>query len=176
MKGQYSLTLAFNAIFFTIFILLLSHSMHVEGLRLLKDHSSSSSTMEAAGLFISQDYSGPSRRGSGHWWEPCIVSFFTCSKEKASWSTYSILLFQICLNQYIYIYPNTCSVKVVKKFYGDRSYVRACQPRTKSDCTLNIVRICTAFVNVKCKWASLLSGIYMIQFLYFMIYILFCCI
>jgi len=37
--------------------------------------------------------------------------------------------------------------------------IYACQPRTKSDCTLNIVRICTAFVNVKCKWASLLSEI-----------------
>jgi hypothetical protein len=72
MKGQYSLTLAFNVIFFIIFVLLLSYSMHVEGLRLLKDHSSSS-MMEAAGLFISQDYSGPSRRGSGHWWEPSSV-------------------------------------------------------------------------------------------------------
>ena len=64
MKGH-SLTWAFNIIFIIIFTLLLSYSMHIEGLRVLKDQSSSSSSSMKS-LIINQAYSGPSKGGIGH--------------------------------------------------------------------------------------------------------------
>ena len=67
MKGH-SLTWAFNIIFIIIFTLLLSYSMHIEGLRVLKDQSSSSSSSSSSmkSLIINQAYSGPSKGGIGH--------------------------------------------------------------------------------------------------------------
>lgn len=62
MKGH-SLILAFNVACIIVLILLLSYSMHAEGLRLLKDQSPYSSEKSS---LISQAYSGPSGRGSGH--------------------------------------------------------------------------------------------------------------
>ena len=64
MKGHF-LTWGFNIIFIIIFMtLLLSYSMHIEGLRVLNHQSSSSSSMK--GFIINQGNSGPSKGGMGH--------------------------------------------------------------------------------------------------------------
>ncbi|GKV43198.1 hypothetical protein SLEP1_g50520 [Rubroshorea leprosula] len=63
---HHSFVLVLNVVSILILFLLLSSSLHVESLRHLKDHESSSSSSLIKGINLSKAYSGPSHSGRGH--------------------------------------------------------------------------------------------------------------
>lgn len=82
---DYSVVVAFNATFFTIFMLLLSYSNYVEARKSLRDQYSSPSFIA---LFINRAYSGPSRKGRGHWRKSLhSLQLFSCFLTKFSSET-----------------------------------------------------------------------------------------